>query len=395
MPEEVEKKKKKEIETENYVCPGCGGIMKFNAEKGKFLCSSCGNEEQIQTIVDNIKEYDFKDYLNREAKCTPFEGFAAAGCQNCGSEIVFEEFKTATVCPMCGSTQIATIKQKAGIPPEGIIPFKVSKPQANELFQKWIRQQWFAPNKLKHSFQEGNLMGEYIPFWTYDADVVSSYVGNGGITRTVTDSEGNSKTVTDWYPVSGVVRNFFDDVQICASKNSGVQIINKILPYNTIDGLSPYSPAYLSGYQAELYSIKANEAFNYAKKEMENHMTELAHREILSRFNQAHVTYINSKYSNVTYKHVLLPAWCSAYFYGGKTYRYIINGETGRVSGERPYSVPKIVAAVIAVLLLAFAIYYFTEDTEGAQAYTYQEQNSYEAQHYSNEILVEHKFIMF
>ena len=49
----------------------------------------------------------------------------------------------------------------------------------------------------------------------------------------------------------------------------------------------------------------------------------------------------------------------------------MINGETGQVSGKRPYSVPKIVAAVIAGLLALFLIYnIFIKDAD-AKEYVY------------------------
>lgn len=57
---------------------------------------------------------------------------------------------------------------------------------------------------------------------------------------------------------------------------------------------------------------------------------------------------MNIDYRRITYKHVLLPAWTSAFSYNGKQYMYIINGESGKVGGQRPYSVPKILAAVAA-----------------------------------------------
>ena len=50
--------------------------------------------------------------------------------------------------------------------------------------------------------------------------------------------------------------------------------------------------------------------------------------------------------------------WLAAYKYRGETYRFIVNGRTGAVQGERPYSTWKIAFAVIAGLLIAGAIGY-------------------------------------
>ena len=66
---------------------------------------------------------------------------------------------------------------------------------------------------------------------------------------------------------------------------------------------------------------------------------------------------IQTSYNSRTFRHVLLPVWISAYQYGGKTYRFLVNGQTGLVKGERPWSVVKIVAAVIAGLVAAYGLY--------------------------------------
>jgi hypothetical protein len=54
-----------------------------------------------------------------------------------------------------------------------------------------------------------------------------------------------------------------------------------------------------------------------------------------------------------------LPLWISAYKYKDKTYRFLINGQTGRVSGEYPKSPLKIAMVVLGVIIIAAAAYLF------------------------------------
>ena len=61
-------------------------------------------------------------------------------------------------------------------------------------------------------------------------------------------------------------------------------------------------------------------------------------------------------YSDVTFKHLLLPVWLMAYRYKEKSYRVIINAVTGEVSGERPYSLFKIMAAVLTIAAIVGVI---------------------------------------
>ena len=60
----------------------------------------------------------------------------------------------------------------------------------------------------------------------------------------------------------------------------------------------------------------------------------------------------------VRFKHILLPVWLAAYKYRGQTYRFVINGRTGRVQGERPWSAIKIAMAVTLGLLVAAGLGY-------------------------------------
>ena len=296
-----------------------------------------------------MEEHDFEGYVQREGQRVSFPDTAIIACGTCGAQIAVDEHCTATVCPMCGSTQLLESRQEAGVPPDGVIPFRVDRETAQQNFAKWVKSRWFAPNRLKQAYQAGKLQGIYLPFWTFDAQVTSTYWGQGGNTHTVRDSKGNTRTEIHWRPVSGTVGGFYDDLQVCATMNSASQVVEKVLPYNTCDNTLPFSPSYLSGFLAEHYAIPATQAVDTAKEQVRANQIEQAENDIRSRgFTHARVSNINIEYHKITYKHVLLPAWSSAFAYNGKQYMYIINGESGKVGGQRPYSIPKIVAAVAA-----------------------------------------------
>jgi fatty acid desaturase len=61
-----------------------------------------------------------------------------------------------------------------------------------------------------------------------------------------------------------------------------------------------------------------------------------------------------------TFKHILLPVWLGAFRFGERSYRLCVNGRTGRVQGERPWSAWKltllalVVLAALAVFLVLF-----------------------------------------
>ena len=66
--------------------------------------------------------------------------------------------------------------------------------------------------------------------------------------------------------------------------------------------------------------------------------------------------HVINRFSDERFKHVLLPVWISVYRYRDKPYRFLVNGQTGEVTGLAPWSVWKItlallLAAVVALLL--------------------------------------------
>ena len=61
---------------------------------------------------------------------------------------------------------------------------------------------------------------------------------------------------------------------------------------------------------------------------------------------------IRYKFEDRRGKPVLLPVYVASYRYAGKTYRVLVNGETGRVEGQAPYSWWKLAALALVVLPL-------------------------------------------
>lgn len=300
--------------------------------------------------------FDFSEYARREAESVPFPGASAAICRNCGSQVAFDERATATVCPLCGSAHIATDRQKTGIPPESVIPFQVDRQAAVQKFREWVKGLRFAPSMLKESYQEERLTGRFVPFWAFAASAAATYTGEGGRTHRVTDKDGKDQTVTDWYPTSGLVQHDFNNVLASASTSDSARDADLVGPFDMVHGPRPYAAKYLVGYQAELYSVKADAGFETAKSEMETELRNLAEADIRARFDTVRSVQISPQYSAVTYRHVLLPVWSSVFAYGGKPYRYVINGATGKVYGQRPYSILKILLTILAALALVLGV---------------------------------------
>ncbi|HRG75498.1 MAG TPA: hypothetical protein PLX69_13140, partial [Leptospiraceae bacterium] len=163
---------------------------------------------------------------------------------------------------------------------------------------------------------------------------------------------------TRWYPASGSVSASFDDVLVCASKSLPHEMIDELEPWD-LHELKPYDARYLSGFVTERYKIGLEEGFSISKGKMDGPIREKIRRDIGG--DEQQISSVNTTYSEVKFKHLLLPLWISSYRYNEKIYRFIINARTGEVTGDRPWSWIKITLATLAGLALAGAIYYFTQ----------------------------------
>jgi hypothetical protein len=57
-------------------------------------------------------------------------------------------------------------------------------------------------------------------------------------------------------------------------------------------------------------------------------------------------------WSGLTFKHVLLPLWRGVYHFQGKDYQLLINGQTGKIVGEKPRDHFKLVFALLTGLMI-------------------------------------------
>ena len=159
---------------------------------------------------------------------------------------------------------------------------------------------------------------------------------------------------TRWYPASGAVARGFDDVMAIASTSLPARLGEGLEPWD-LSQLQPYKPDYLAGFQAEGYTVALADGNASAKQKMAGVIEQDVRRDIGGDVQR--IDSVSTSYSAETFKHILLPIWIAAYKYNSKTYRFLVNGQTGEVQGERPYSVWKITFAALGATILAAAAY--------------------------------------
>lgn len=358
-------------QTRTYPCPNCGGELRFDPQRQGLLCRACGAltalDPQVLT-AQPIPKYDLGQAMER-LRALQSQAQAAISldkeivCQSCGGHSIFTGTVTTLRCPYC-NTPIArddVHDAPTRLPIDGILPLRVPEHEARTQIEKWINSRWFAPNAFKKYRELGTFTSIYLPYYSYDAATTTDYEGQRGIhrTETYTDGEGHthSRTVTDWYYASGRVNTSFVDVTGNASQGLNDAKVQELEPW-PLDQTCAYSPHIAAGHLTRTYDYEADQVFSTrVQPRMENSIDADIRHDIGG--NEQRITWRGIHWHYIRFCHLALPIWMLTVTFKNQPFNVVINGLTGEVQGERPYSAIKITLAVIAGIILATIIAYF------------------------------------
>ncbi|SNQ51797.1 conserved hypothetical protein [Frankia canadensis] len=342
-----------------YPCGGCGARLEFAPGATAMQCPYCGFRQEITSNGRQIREIAFADLPTIARKPVGSIGSYVFVCQRCSART--ETNETASVCQFCGAPLVIDPAASGQIVPEGVLPFELDRGAVRASVKKWTSSRWFAPSALKKVSDTESLKSTYLPHWTFDSQTVSDYTGQRGehyyVTESYTDGDGKQQTRqvqrTAWHPARGTVGRAFDDVLVPASEVLPEQKVDDLAPW-PLESAAPFQQEYLAGHFALRYDVEPEDGLTEAKKRMAPVITEDCRRDIGGDEQQVHS--VNTRYSDVTFKLMLLPVWIASYVYAGRTWQVLVNARTGEVHGERPWSKVKIALAVIAALIVIAVI---------------------------------------
>lgn len=359
------------VDAAHFACAACGATLRFQPGAEALVCDHCGHSNPIESVEDSaaeeaIRERDFEKALEALRDESPSIDASFYKCESCGAEVTPPPQVLSITCPYCGTNIVAAPTTKRVIEPQALLPFHVGRDEAIMAFRAWIGKLWFAPSALKKApLDQDRLRGVYIPYWTFDSNASTNYSGLRGdyywVTQTYTTMVNGKPQVrtrqvrrTRWSPRAGHVRNHFDDVLVLASDGLPREMARNLEPWD-LHGLTPFSTNYLSGFQAERYHIGLEDGFGICREIVRPVIRSTVMSDIGGDVQR--ITSMDTSYSDIAFRHVLLPIWVSAYRHRGKVFRFLVNGRTGEIQGERPWSAWKIAGVVLASLaLIALAV---------------------------------------
>ncbi|MBX3441339.1 MAG: hypothetical protein KF774_02945 [Planctomyces sp.] len=350
-----------------FPCQECGADLEFNIGVQALKCPYCGAVKEIDLAEGAaIVEQDFHEMLARAERLHDrVEGIESelneVRCRSCGGTVEFIGTLTSTACPYCASPiqreDVHTATHR--IPVDGVLPFLIERVRAHGRLREWVHSRWFAPNSFLREGAQGKFNSVYIPFWTYDTLTFNSYSGSRGDAYWVTVGTGNNQRRerrVRWSHASGRFQRFFDDITVLASQGMNTPLVQALEPWPFRQTI-PFTQQVLAGFFARTYDVSLREGFGLAKVRIDSQIDSDVRRRIGG--DEQRVDSINTRYDAITFKHLLLPVWMLVYRHQGKAYQVFVNGGTGEVQGQRPYSWVKILLAILLGLavvgIIAFA----------------------------------------
>jgi len=344
--------------TTQYPCASCGANVVFSPGASALQCPYCGHTTPLVSTGQQVREHSWAEFENLPRKQVATLTPHTFKCQNCGAETMSTAISDK--CQFCGAAVVADVGTSESVVPEAVLPFTIDKAALRERLGKWAKSRWFAPSELKKVTEAESLKSTYLPHWTYDTNTVSEYQGQRGEYYYVTETyqeNGETKTrqvrKTRWYPAWGTVAHDFDDVLVAGTTKVHPKHLDTIEPWPLTDAQS-YRPEFLAGHETLRYDVEPEIGLDTAKKRMAPVIEGDCRRDIGG--DEQQVTSVQTQYNNLMFKLMLLPVWIASYLYAGKTFTVLVNGRTGEIAGERPYSKMKIFLAILAALVVVALI---------------------------------------
>lgn len=338
-----------------YKCPSCGADMKFDSNTGKLLCDSCGYASDIDTMKrnENGNTTSSEQYTNSTRSKTYDSDVNQYACNNCGAVLITEPDTTATTCSFCGAPVVLADRLSGESSPYYIIPFQISKEQAQEAFKKWCKNGRLTPKGFMTADRIKSMTGLYVPFWLYDLH--SNGEINAACTRVSTYEQGDYiVTETKHYNVYRSADLNYLKIPVDASEKMNDSLMDKLEPFD-YRNLKSFNMPYLAGYIAEKYNYTDKDLFPRIQNRVAGYVetylrSSIAGYSTVNVFNKR----IHIKPKNAFY--TLLPVWLVSYDYQDSEHIFAMNGETGKIVGRPPLSKGKIAAWFGGISAVSFVI---------------------------------------
>lgn len=338
-----------------YPCPHCGSALE-EADGEMLRCPSCGigiaeknaaefsRENECGSDSITWDEYDSINVLEAVTgecvQCGTVFAVPAEAAQylnkNAGED--------AAHCPFCDS--VVTAGGAAAPMPDLIVPFKKDRQAAEDAFLRFCSFKPLLPKGFAPNSRAKLLKKVYVPLWVMDCSAKSKQRFEAEKTRTKRGDTAKAVQTDTFMALregSAKYKNICEVASTSAVKSLGKADLPVISGAEPFSGKAPEAMTVVA-------DIPAEDAHKSAAERVRRSMNKLL-ADSVKGYTRKKLRSGALTISDAQTKLALFPMWIVSTKYKKKTYRFIMNGCTGKTSGELPFSRAKL--AILCVFVTA------------------------------------------
>lgn len=357
--------------TNQIKCPGCGWTLEYDPALKKFCCIFCCSAYTVDELRNMRGEEPVNaaplgapagetaghartdspaaaaagalpvGNTNRDRLAMPEEGIRKVRgtipmnvltCRSCGAELMMNHVEASSFCAYCGQATIASERIEDWLEPDTIIPFEVTKDEAERIIRDRLNEGYFIPEGIKN-FKTDRLRGIYIPYWLFDiycADTQGWYYKSG------------KYSYYAYRAADCKLQNFTTEASVRFNDEYSV----KLEPFDTSKKV-PFHEAYLSGFYSDRFDVNDEEAENLARLRAVKLFDDEVKATVPGSNKKLEYTELKPEILHEEYS--MLPVWFMTFRYEDNPYTILVNGQTRKMVGAVPYVKRKAIATFVAL----------------------------------------------
>jgi ribosomal protein S27E len=257
-------------------------------------------------------------------------------CDACGGSVVFDAGRQVARCLFCGSVAVhADGGGETVLVPDAMLPFEISRADADERFRRWARSSWWYAAPLRRLSID--LHALLLPVWRFDASLETHWAG---LVSASTRSGARPRAGVEHVELTA---------QVPASMGLREAELRALEPFREgsearFDPALPHEvPALTERAAAEV--ARGLLQAEHRERIVRSHRLKRCHGSSLVRIRDARLS--------------MLPIYIGSFRYRDRPWRFVINGQTGTVTGRAPLDRAKLalVIGLAAAVLVAWLVW--------------------------------------
>jgi LSD1 subclass zinc finger protein len=302
-------------------------------------CSACNSMVDVEDLFCPTCGREVPEPIGQALSRMPL-GVKNFECRNCGATMSYDAGARDLKCPFCASVDLVDDGTKGILAPDCVLPFALDVGDAEKRLRDWLGSSIWHPGDLKTGAQIAELRRVYVPFWVVATDYSTRW------TADTSDVAPGSRAA--WAPIRGKQAGHYDDLWVPASEAVPLDELDSIGPFD-LESAIPPDKADLEHATIEQFARTRRQARPLVQRRVEDLETWASAKQVPG---QARNVRVNVVLSGTTSRAALAPVYILAYRYRKASYRFLVNGQTGRSAGTSPVSAPRVAVAVVAVIAI-------------------------------------------